>query len=296
MHQALFIAVTAGLGGMIGWGASDFFAKKTIDNIGPIKSLVWAHAFGTSLFIILALGQVLLLQHTVHIPTEAKTWAGLAFFGALQMVVYWLLYEGFGKGQLAVLNPIFASYSGIVALVAILFLGETAHLVSGIGLLAIFGGIILLNVDFKGLKSRKLNIVPGLAEVGTAAILASGWTLGWDRFVSGQDSLAYALFMYTFMSLSAFILAKLMKVKLGGVQPRLLKYLALVGGGEALAYLAISWGFAATPLTAVVALISGAFSVPTVILAYYFLKERVTALQTGAIIGIIIGVILVSLN
>jgi drug/metabolite transporter (DMT)-like permease len=179
---------------------------------------------------------------------------------------------------------------------SILFLGEAAHLVTGLGLLIIFGGIILLNTDLQGLRSRKLNVVPGLAEVGAAALLASGWTLGWDRFVGGQDSLSYALFMYAFMSLSAFILARLMKVRLGGVKPGLWKFLVLIGAGETLAYLSISWGFAATPLTAVVALISGAFSVPTVILAYYFLRERVTALQTGAIIGIIAGVILVSLN
>ncbi len=296
MHQALFIAVTAGLGGMIGWGAADFFAKKTIDEIGAIKSLVWAHAFGTSLFVAAALAGVLLFDYQMELPSGSGAWAGLAFFGALQMVVYWLVYEGFGKGQLAVLNPVFASYSGIVALFSILFLGETAGLSAGIGLIAIFLGIILLNTDISGLRSKKLNIVPGLAEVGTAALLAAVWTIGWDRFVSGQDSLSYALFMYAFMSLAALVLARFMHVRLSGVKHGLWKFLFLIGAGEMLAYLSISWGFANTSLTGIVALISGAFSVPTVILAYYFLKERVTVLQTGAIVVIIAGIILVSIN
>jgi drug/metabolite transporter (DMT)-like permease len=296
MHQALFIAVTAGLGGMIGWGAADFFAKKTIDDIGAIKSLVWAHAFGTSLFVIAALTRLLVSGHGVDLPSGGGTWAGLVFFGVLQMIVYWLVYEGFGKGQLAVLNPVFASYSGLVALVSIVFLGEAAHLVSGVGLAAIFAGIILLNVDFKGLRSKKLNIVPGLAEVGAASVLAAIWTIGWDRFVSGQDPLSYALFMYAFMSVAAFVLARLMRVTLSGIAPRLWKFLVLIGAGEMLAYLSISWGYSATSLTGVVALISGAFSVPTVILAYYFLKERITALQVAAIATIIAGIILVSIN
>jgi drug/metabolite transporter (DMT)-like permease len=211
------------------------------------------------------------------------------------MVIYWLAYEGFGKGQLAVLNPVFASYSGIVALISIVVFGETLHVLSGIGLIAIFASIILLNVDIKGLRSKKLNIAPGLLEVGLAAILAAAWTLGWDKFVSGRDSLSYALFMYAFMSLSAFVLARLLGVKLRGVERGLWKFLALIGIGETTAYLAISWGYAATPLTSVVALVSGAFSLPTVILAYAFLKERITALQVGAIAGIIAGIILISL-
>ncbi len=295
MHNTLLVAILAGLGGMIGWGSADFFAKKTIDSIGAIKTLVWAHAFGTAMFVTVALLQMLLLQRTIHVPSDTVSWVGLVFFGVLQMVVYWLAYEGFGKGQLAVLNPVFASYSGIVALISIVVLGETLHLLSGIGLIAIFAGIILLNVDIRSLRSKRLNIVPGLAEVGLAAILAAAWTLGWDRFVSGKDSLSYALFMYAFMSMAALILAKLMKVGLGDIGRGLWKFLVLIGLGEMVAYLAITWGYGSTPLTSVVALISGAFSLPTVVLAYVFLKERITALQTGAICGIISGIILISL-
>ncbi|HYH35899.1 MAG TPA: EamA family transporter, partial [Candidatus Saccharimonadales bacterium] len=239
--------------------------------------------------------QITVLGQDVHVPAEPATWAGLLGFGVIQMIVYWLVYEGFGKGQLAVLNPVFASYSGIVALISIVALGEAPHLLPSIGLVAVFGGIILLNTDTQGLHSKKMNIVPGLAEVGSAAILAAIWTIGWDRFVSGQDALSYAMFMYAFMSLAAFALAKLMKVKLRGMPPQLWKFLFLIGAGETLAYLAITWGFGATSLTSVVALISGAFSLPTVILAYIFLKERISALQIGAVGIIIAGIILVSL-
>lgn len=294
MHSSLYIALLAGLGGMIGWGAADFFAKKTVDRIGPIKSLVWAHGFGTILFVLAALSQRFVLGHNVHLPSGGGAWLGLAFFGVLQMIVYWLVYQGFEKGQLAVLNPVFASYSGIVALVALIAFGEQAHPTIIIALVVIFVGIILLNVDGKALRSKKLNIVPGLAEVGAGAVLAAIWTLGWDRFVKGQDSLSYALWMYAFMTVAAFALAGLMKEKLSGVPPELKKFLLLMGLGETLAYLSISWGYGATSLTGIVALISGAFSVPTVVLAYLFLKERITKLQSAAIVAIIAGVIAVS--
>lgn len=39
MQKELFIAIIAGLGAMLGWGISDFFAKKSVDKIGPLVSL-----------------------------------------------------------------------------------------------------------------------------------------------------------------------------------------------------------------------------------------------------------------
>ena len=38
MQSDLVIAVLAGFGGMLGWGFADFFAKKTIDEIGDVAS------------------------------------------------------------------------------------------------------------------------------------------------------------------------------------------------------------------------------------------------------------------
>src|SRR4051812_19318727 len=101
---ALAIAVLAGLGGMIGWGLADFFAKKTIDTIGDVTSLVWAHICGTALFAVIVAYQ-LLAGHPVVLPQAPSEWVGLLFFGVLQGLVYLLVYRGFGKGQVAVLNP-----------------------------------------------------------------------------------------------------------------------------------------------------------------------------------------------
>src|SRR4051794_12802773 len=45
MREAV-IAVAAGLSAMLGWGFADFFAKVTIDRIGSLAALVWAHLTG----------------------------------------------------------------------------------------------------------------------------------------------------------------------------------------------------------------------------------------------------------
>ena len=296
MHNPLFIAITAGLGGMLGWGGADFFAKKTIDRIGPITSLVWAHLAGTTIFVIVALA-ALLSGHSLRMPGNASAWLALAGEGVLQMIVYWFAYQGFEKGKVSVMNPIFASYSGLVALFSMLFLGDNFGLAVGIALVLIFAGNIVLNLDFAELRATKrVALTPGVKEMTIAAVLASVWTILWDRYVGGRDALVSALWMYAFMTLAAFVLALLTKTKLRGVKSDLWKFLCLMGLGEALAYLSISWGYGSTSKTSIVALISGSFSVPTLILAYLFLKERITRLQLISVMVILVGIVILSLS
>jgi drug/metabolite transporter (DMT)-like permease len=299
MHQDIVIASLAGTGGMLGWGLADFFAKKTIDEIGDTASLVWGHLFGTVSLVIMALCRWLWFGQSVALPIDVKTWSLLAVFGAVQAAVYLFVYKGFAKGQLAVLNPIFASFAGITALLSITFFGEPIGFITVFGLMVLFFGIILISTDFAALKAKRLLIgfshISGFREIVTATLLAALWTLFWDRFIGGADWLVYALLMYAFMTITILLVALIQKVTLRVENRSVWKFLVLIGLCETIAYLAISWGYSTTPLTSVVALLSGAFSLPTIILARLFLKERITALQTAGGIVIIAGIMLLAL-
>ncbi len=298
MSNELLIAIIAGLGGMFGWGFADFAAKKTVDKIGPISSLVWAHVFGTFILLIIALVNHFSFKNTFTIPNDPSEWVGLAFFGTLQTIVYLFVYKAFEKGKVAILSPIFASFSGWTALISVIFLGEVLSLSFVPALFLIFGGMLLTNLDQNHLKLKKIKIIGalGFKEIAIATILATGWTLGWAKFSSGHDWVSYALFMYAFMTLSAFLLAKIQKTDLSNVKSGAWIFLFLIGLGEAIAYLALSLGYATTSFVSIIALLSGTFSVPTIILAYIFLKERVTRVQTIGIIIIILGIMLLSFS
>lgn len=295
MNTDILTAVLAGLGGMLGWGLGDFFAKKTIDAIGDIPSLLWAHIFGTFLFIIIGLasrGSALFsVGHTV------TTWLLFAFFGVLQGIVYLLLYKGFSKGFVAILSPVFSSFTGIVALVSILAFGET---VSGHGIVAliiIFAGIMLLNLDLSQIHLKKISIskIAGFKEVAFATICAAFWTLSWDRFVKGHDWLSYAVFMYLFMTVFIYFFARYQKASLAVSHKGIGKYIMLIGLCEVIAYYAISYGYSTNVHTSVIALISGAFSLPTIILARVILKEKTSRTQLFGTLAIILGIIILSL-
>lgn len=298
MPQELLIAIIAGIGGMLGWGLADFFAKKTIDEIGDVVTLVWAHIFGTSILVIFALYQYFISNDGIVMPTGIDTLAYLFFFGALQAAVYLFVYKGFAKGQVAVLNPIFASFSGLVAIFSVLFFGEMLNSYLIPILVLVFIGVILLSVDLHALAVRRIALMaPGVREVIIATVLATFWTLFWDVFVGGEDWIAYTLFMYAFMTIVMFGVARSQKIDLSVVRgkPQMWTLLFLIGACEIVAYLAISYGYSATSLTSVVAILSGAFSVPVIILARIFLREKPTATQTIGSIMVILGVVLLPL-
>lgn len=297
MPPELLIAILAGLGGMLGWGFADFFAKKTIDRVGSIVSLVWAHLFGTLILGFVAIYNSVILKNQITIPTDFLSWGLLLFFGVLQAIVYLLAYEGFGKGQLAVMNPIFASFSGLTAVISIVFFKEVINPYIALALMAIFGGILLMNIDTRALLSKRFKIIgaPGLKEILLATVLAALWTVFWDKTVSGKDWLSYALFMYAFMTLAVVVIARLWKINLSVIAPPLWKFLILIGLCETIAYVAISLGYSTTSNTSIVALLSGAFSLPTIILARAFLKEKVTAIQTVGSLVIIVGIVILSI-
>jgi drug/metabolite transporter (DMT)-like permease len=291
MDRGVAIAALAGLGGMLGWGLADFFAKKTIDRIGDIVSLVWAHVAGSLLLLALAFVS-LASPHTIHLPTDLHTWACLAIFGALQAAVYLFVYVGFGKGQVALLSPIFSSYSGVVALVAIAALGEHAGPSRLVALAVVFIGIVLINTDITALRERRVALfrVPGFIEIAVAAALATLWTLGWNQLVSGMDALSYACVMYLFMTATLFAYALVRRVPLQFDDRSVWLPLFFIGLCEVIAYAAISVGYADTSHTSVVALTSGAFSLPTIVLARIFLRERVSVIQTIGSLILILGI------
>lgn len=297
MNSDLIIAVTAGLGGMLGWGLADFFAKKTIDIVGDTVSLVWAHIFGTLALIVFAFTYYGSGRGNLSFSLAGSDWCLLIFFGILQGLVYLLVYRGFGKGQVAVLSPIFASFSGLTAILSIVFFNEVVGGRAAFALIVIFLGVILLSTDIQALRERRSGIlnIPGSKEIFIATILAAFWTLFWDRFVGGQDWLLFTLFMYLFMTLMLLVYARVQGISLKFHNSSMWKLLMLIGICEVAAYVAISLGYSLTTYTSITALLSGAFSLPVIVLAYIFLNERVNKLQRWGAIAVILGIMFLAI-
>jgi drug/metabolite transporter (DMT)-like permease len=186
----------------------------------------------------------------------------------------------------------------MVALLSVLVFGEALHISFVPALVLIFMGVIFINLDLESLKARRFHIkaVTGLKEIIIATILATFWTLSWGKFTENKDWMIYTTLMFLFMTISAFLIASFNKINLLEAKSGVWKFLALIAIGEVVAYLAITLGYASTRYISIVAILSGASSLPTIILARIFLKEKMTKIQTFASLIIIVGIILLSVS
>jgi drug/metabolite transporter (DMT)-like permease len=298
MSNEILIAVLAGLSGMLGWGLADFFAKKTIDIVGDMVTLAMAHVFGLSVLIGLAGAWFWFSGSAPALPDSPWQWLGLAGFGVIQALVYFYAYRAFGKGKLALLNPIFSSYSGLVVLLSVFLFSEMIGSWQAICLAVIFGGILLASLDKESfaLKRLKFTKIKGLRDILVATVLAAFWTVSWGNFVVGRDWFVYAAIMYAFMTLTILLMVSTQGVKLRVLHKVNWKWFLAIGISELTAYIGISLGYSLTNKTSIIAVLSAAFSIPTVILAHQFLKERVTLFQASGTLLIILGVIAISVK
>jgi drug/metabolite transporter (DMT)-like permease len=284
------VALIGGCGAMLGWGASDFFAKKTIDEVGDLTTLFWGQLVGA---VGLLIGLVA-RHNSMHY--DAARWTLLATFGVISGLSYLLLYRGFAKGQVSVLSPIFASYAGVAALMTALLFHEPLPLAVKIAIPILFIGIILMAFDptdlLASLRDHKAS--GGVMEVVLAMLVFAGWLTLWDRFLNGQGWLPATLIMRSVAVATLLVVALATRHRLTVPNRRLWVPLLAIGLCDVGAYAALSYGFANSSLGSVVALLSGAFSLPTIVLARAFLKERLTMIQAVAAAIIIGGIALVA--
>lgn len=307
MKTELIIAVLCGLGGMLGWGIADFTAKKTIDKIGDVTTLFWGQLAG-----IIPLLLLFLFNPTTP-RLGGSSWIYLIALGVWSGLSYIPTYKAFGKGKVSLISPIFASNAVVVAILSGVFFGEIIPLGRQFSFLIVFIGVLFITgnpMDIWRLVTNRKNVtnntvatngevvdnkVKGLPEILLAVCLYSVWLIGLDHFISGMNWVPVLLVIRIFSSLSLFIYAKFAKIKLTFTDNKLWKYLLLIGMFDVAAFASLSYGFSATPYTSIVAMLGGAFSLPTIILGRVFLKERATKLQTIGSIVIIVGVMLLAL-
>jgi uncharacterized membrane protein len=293
MDNTLLVAVLAGLGGMVGWGAADFFAKKTIDTIGDLRTLFWAQLIGV---IPLALA---FLVHPKVPDLNRFDPLFLLLFGMAGALSYLPLYSAFGKGKVSILSPIFASYSVVVVILAAIFLNAQISSLQAAAIAVVFAGTLILSTDLTELRQlirSRQKLGDGVPDVLIALFGYSFWLLFLDKFLNGKEWLFYLLIIRSLAVVTLFVYSRLTRTSLRIAQPGLWKYLTVIGLFDVAAFSAVSYGFSHTSYIAIVTVLSATFSIPTLLLAYAFLKERMTSVQFGGVALVLVGVVLISLS
>lgn len=296
MQNELLIALLSGLGGMIGWGFADFFAKKTIDKMGDVATLFWGQLIGVFPLLII-------FFIYPYVPRLGFSSFGyLAFLGIWSGLSYIPTYVAFGKGKVSLLSPIFATNAVIVAVLSGLIFNEVIPFGRQLGFAVVFFGIILVNGDprniwflLRGKLPKQEEKIDGLKEILFAVCVYSVWLLAFNHFVAEQYWVPFLLVVRIFSALALYLYSKFKHIALSVPDKSLWKYLVLIGIFDVAAFACISYGFSKTSYTSIVAMLGSIFSLPTIILARIFLKERMTRMQAVGSIIIILGIVTISL-
>ena len=292
MLAGLSIALIAGLIAMLGWGTSDFFAKKSVDKIDYAIALFWMQTLG-----IIPLLIFFLFRIDFSGITSGILWK-VALLAIIDMIGYLFFYRALEKGKVSIVGPIVASYSALSVIIMVIFLGEKLSPLTIIFLSLIFIGIIITSIDFGELKKygiRKQDLTKGVPEAILGALFFSIWFPFWDRLQSGQNWLTLVVIL---RSISALFLLGILKISKKTVivkDKTVFYWLLIVGLLDAIAYAGLTWGYGLSSYSSIIIMLSATYSVPTLILARIFLKEKLPKIQIFGITLILLSIALLAL-
>ena len=274
------------------WGIGDFLAKVAIDRFGPdsdLKALFWTRLFG--LVPVLAL----FFYTGAYAGISTGILPMLFCLGLFNFFAYHAFYRGMKKGEVSVVSPVASSDALITALLGVLLIGESLNAIRLAGVLALLLGIPLVSLDFSKLRITRRNLLGAGAFEAVLAML--GWGVMWTLVGLWGKGLGWLLPIFgirttTFFLVSAYSTAK--GVRLSEGVATVLPVVIAAGLLDACGYLLSSWAMNAE-LVSIAAPISSTFPAITVLLAVYFLREKLAPNQIVGIIAILAGVIVISI-
>ncbi|MGZ3583689.1 MAG: EamA family transporter [Ktedonobacterales bacterium] len=322
--------IVSGLTAALCWGVADFFARSATRSGGTFRTLLTLQFIAT--VALLAVAMPLGLLHLTSLPsgpTLAAVGLSLIILGGAA-----LLYRAFAIGTLALVSPIAASYAAVTALLAMLLSGERPRLPQLIGIICTLGGVILASAvssyspadhaatphpsthsDAPRPTKAPLSLAPGLPEALLSMLLFGGayWALRFVVPALGGVTVAFIgkasdLTALLLLALAATLLQR-RKSSRSPASPSPSPLLAQPATGQRNIFLLaviptalfdttanIAYNLGITGgLTSIVAVLSSLFSAVTVLLAWIFLRERLSRWQWVGTIAIFVGIALVSL-
>lgn len=306
--------VLLGLTAALCWGVADYCLRGAIHAVGTFRALYFMQLVS---MLALFIGVMPWLRPSFADAAPGAILAAVAL-SLVILVAASLLYRAFAIGQLAVVSPIAASF-GAIATVLALLTGERPNPAELLGLALLLVGVTLSGMAPRHHEAhpegeRRRLLGPGVLEALIATVLfgITYWAL---RFVVAQvgsiqtamiskvtDFLALTLVVLVGWASRRFFVRPAFAQGTAAPAAQALAprngafWLWVIPGAllDTIANLAYNFGVAGA-LTSVVATISSLFTAVTVILAWFFLRERLTSIQWIGVAIILGGIVLVNL-
>ncbi|HZC07302.1 MAG TPA: DMT family transporter [Ktedonobacterales bacterium] len=312
--------VLLGLTAALFWGVADYCLRGATHAAGTFRALYFMQVVG---LLALLLGVEVWRPLSFAHATPGLTLAAAALSLIILMGAA-LLYRSFAVGKLAVVSPIAASFGAITTILALLS-GERPTVLQLVGLALLLVGVVLSGIaptqpdDMAQAIARQPGaerrwLGPGVAEALGATVLFGGayWAM---RYVVGPlggvqtamigkatDLVALTVVVLAAWASRRFVGAVSLAQGVATPEERALAprsplfWRWLIPGAILDTAANVAYNFGVTgALTSVVATLSSLFTAVTVVLAWIFLRERLTRVQWSGVLFILAGIALVNL-
>jgi drug/metabolite transporter (DMT)-like permease len=273
------MAALLAIGSSVLWGSSDFLGGLLTRGRSAYAVVAFSQVFGLATIVVVALVTGDWRAGLGYLPWAVG--AGLA--GGVGLVSY---YAALASGTMGVVAPI-ASMGAIVPVALGIIGGDRPSP------LQIVGAVLAL-VGVGAASGPELSGGTGRRPVLLAALAGAGF--GFALYAIGRGAAHNGVMTLLGMRASTVVLFAVAAVALrtvGGVRPRDLAPLALVGIGDVVANLLFA--VATTKgLLSIASALTSFYPVVTVLLARWVLHERLRAVQWGGVALALVGVALLS--
>lgn len=270
-----------------GWGVGDIFGTISTRKIGAYSTTIWFVAFQFLIFIVLApffLADLKGLTLSLLVINLA--------LGLVSVVASTTFYEAMGAGNAPLAGTIVSSFAALTVILSIIFFHERLTPGQIIAILTIFLGIIISTLDLKTFKQHRL-LNSRLTFYALVSMVSWGIYWAFLKIPVAQIGWYWPIVFSQITYPILLIVMKIRKIKLvrptRSIFPFLFLNSLILGIGSFSYNLGIQRG-----LVAVVAPISGAYSVLFAILAYFVFRDPLTKRERGGIAITLLGIVLLS--
>ena len=266
------------LGSSVVWGTSDFIAGLKTRTLPAAAVVGWSQAIA-----VVVLTVVVAVTGGWHFAGWPQ-WAVLAGLSGTTALV--CFYAALATGTMGVVAPI-ASLGVVVPVMLGLLAGEQPSAVAYVGMgVAVIGILLASGPELSGAVSARPLLLAAVAALGFGITL-----FAIDR--GARSSLPQTLWGMRATSVLVFAIAALALRRTGGVTPRDLPVLALVGVAD-LSANALFATASSRGLVSVASVLGSLYPIMTVLLARIVLHERLRPVQVVGVGLSAVGVALIA--
>lgn len=277
---------------MLFWGIAIYLAATVSRKIGNVLTLFWMQLFGLIIGVIYFAGNI----NSFHFSQISPFLPVLFLIALFQIIAYLSFYRGMEKGLVSLVSPLGSTWSLVTAILGVVIYHEVLKSHQVLAIASIIIGILIISLDLGSIvRTKKVELLSGVRE---GLLSMFGWGVAWFFTVIPTRQLDWFLPAFLFRIMLIIMLAIYIAYQKRPFIPKKIRFpfvpLLVIGLFDMLAFMSLSIGISRTN-SSIIAPIASANTIVVIGLAVIFLKEKLKINQIIGTIGILIGIVLISL-